>query len=85
LWEVKTVLPRSEQDDSRPILLRQSSEFPACLTVLGAKIDSVYDVEEALQSMLGRHPEGAAAIASHPEGAAATEGSLSPRGSSPPL
>jgi glycine/D-amino acid oxidase-like deaminating enzyme len=53
LWEVKTVMPRSEQDDSRPILLNQSERFPACLTVLGAKIDSVYDVEHALAKTLG--------------------------------
>ena len=53
LWEVKTVMPRSEQDDSRPILLRRSAEHPACITVLGAKIDSVYDVEEALRRLLG--------------------------------
>jgi glycine/D-amino acid oxidase-like deaminating enzyme len=53
LWEVKTVMPRSEQDDSRPILLKRSERFPACLTVLGAKIDSVYDVEHALAKALG--------------------------------
>jgi glycine/D-amino acid oxidase-like deaminating enzyme len=53
LWEVKTVMPRSEQDDSRPILLRRSAEHPACITVLGAKIDSVYDVEDALRKLLG--------------------------------
>ena len=51
-------MPRSEQDDSRPILLRRSDRFPACLTVLGAKIDSVYDVEDALarRSALPRTP-----------------------------
>jgi hypothetical protein len=48
LFEIKTVMPRSEQDDSRPILLRECPEHPALLTVLGAKIDSVYDVEDAL-------------------------------------
>jgi glycine/D-amino acid oxidase-like deaminating enzyme len=53
LWEVKTVMPRSEQDDSRPILLRRSERLPFCLTVLGAKIDSVYDVESALAAELG--------------------------------
>jgi glycine/D-amino acid oxidase-like deaminating enzyme len=52
LYEIKTVLPRSEQDDSRPILLRRSERHPALLTVLGAKIDSVYDVEEALAAEL---------------------------------
>ena len=52
LWEIKTLMPRSEQDDSRPILLRRSAEIPACLSVLGAKIDSVYDVEDALRAVL---------------------------------
>jgi hypothetical protein len=52
IWEVKTIMPRSEQDDSRPILLRRSDEHPACLTVLGAKLDSVYDVEDALARVL---------------------------------
>jgi glycine/D-amino acid oxidase-like deaminating enzyme len=52
LWEVKTVLPRSEQDDSRPILLQRNAKLPMCLTVLGAKIDSVYDVEDALTAAL---------------------------------
>ena len=61
LWEVKTLMPRSEQDDSRPILLRRSDEHPACLTVLGAKIDSVYDVEEALAALLVREPAVAVA------------------------
>jgi glycine/D-amino acid oxidase-like deaminating enzyme len=61
LWEVKTLMPRSEQDDSRPILLRRSDEHPACLTVLGAKIDSVYDVEEALAALLVNEPAVAVA------------------------
>lgn len=56
LFEVKTLMPRSEQDDSRPILLRRSAEYPACITVLGAKIDSVYDVEEALRSLMATQP-----------------------------
>jgi glycine/D-amino acid oxidase-like deaminating enzyme len=63
LWEVKTLMPRSEQDDSRPILLRRSEEHPGCLTVLGAKIDSVYDVEEALAALLAREPLMTTAVA----------------------
>jgi len=63
LWEVKTVMPRSEQDDSRPILLRRSTEHPACVTVLGAKIDSVYDVEESLRKLLQISAEAVSARA----------------------
>lgn len=51
LWEVKTILPRSDMDDSRPILARPVVGAPGLITVLGAKIDSVYDVEEALADM----------------------------------
>ncbi len=52
LWEVKTILPRSDVDDSRPILARPVDGAPGLVTVVGAKIDSVYDVEEALTAML---------------------------------
>jgi hypothetical protein len=48
IFEVKAVMPRSEQDDSRPILLRRCPEHPDLFSVLGAKIDSAYDVEDAL-------------------------------------
>jgi glycine/D-amino acid oxidase-like deaminating enzyme len=48
LFEIKAIMPRSEQDDSRPILFRESSEIPGLISVLGAKIDSVYDVEAEL-------------------------------------
>jgi glycine/D-amino acid oxidase-like deaminating enzyme len=60
LWEIKTLMPRSEQDDSRPILLRRSAEVQACVTVLGAKIDSIYDVEEALGALLSHSPSSLA-------------------------
>lgn len=56
LWEIKTVMPRSEGDDSRPILFRRCAEHPGLITVLGAKIDSVYDVEEALAAELDQRP-----------------------------
>jgi glycine/D-amino acid oxidase-like deaminating enzyme len=59
LFEIKTIMPRSEQDDSRPILLRPSAEFPRLITVLGAKIDSVYDVEEAFAKLSLAGREGA--------------------------
>lgn len=48
LFEIKAIMPRSEQDDSRPILFRESAEIPGLINVLGAKIDSVYDVEAEL-------------------------------------
>lgn len=52
LWEVKTVLPRSEADDSRPILFRPHHGIANYHVVMGGKIDNVYDVADELLKML---------------------------------
>jgi hypothetical protein len=49
LWEVKTVLPRNEVDDGRPILLRRDHGLRGLHCVLGAKIDNVYDLLDELE------------------------------------
>ncbi|MFJ2465542.1 NAD(P)/FAD-dependent oxidoreductase [Pseudomonas sp. NPDC087615] len=51
LFEVKTVLVKNEVDDGRPILFEQHSALPGCYSVLGGKIDNVYDVLERLDSL----------------------------------
>jgi hypothetical protein len=56
LWETKTVLPRSAGDDSRPMLVRQHTDAPGLISVLGAKIDSVYDVEDEVRDILAGGP-----------------------------
>lgn len=48
LWEVKTVLPCSDHDDSRPIFLRTNYGLPGFHCVVGGKIDNVYDAVEAI-------------------------------------
>ena len=48
LWEVKTVLPRSESDDSRPILFRPDHGLKGFHSIMGGKIDNVYDAIEAI-------------------------------------
>ena len=50
LFEVKTVLSKNESDDGRPILFESHPELPGCYSVLGGKIDNVYDVLEKLQA-----------------------------------
>jgi glycine/D-amino acid oxidase-like deaminating enzyme len=50
LWEIKTVLPRSEADDSRPILFRRDQGLANLHCVLGAKIDNVFDLLDELNS-----------------------------------
>jgi glycine/D-amino acid oxidase-like deaminating enzyme len=49
LWDVKTVLPRSEIDDSRPILFRPHHGLRNLHVVMGAKLDNVYDVTDQLR------------------------------------
>lgn len=51
LFDVKTVLIRNERDDGRPILLRAQDSEGRIFAVLGAKIDNVYDLFEALQQL----------------------------------
>jgi glycine/D-amino acid oxidase-like deaminating enzyme len=51
LWEVKTVLPASEADDSRPILFRVHHGLPNLVCLLGGKIDNVYDVLKELDQL----------------------------------
>ena len=48
LYEVKTVLVKNESDDGRPILFETHAELPGCYSILGGKIDNIYDVFEQL-------------------------------------
>jgi glycine/D-amino acid oxidase-like deaminating enzyme len=50
LFEVKTILVKNEGDDGRPILFEKHSELPGCYSVLGGKIDNIYDVLEKLDA-----------------------------------
>jgi len=51
LWEVKTVLPRSEANDSRPILFKENYAVNGLHCILGGKIDNVYDVIEEIKTL----------------------------------
>ena len=44
LFEVKTVLIKNEGDDGRPILFEKHTELPGCYSILGGKMDNIYDV-----------------------------------------
>ena len=54
LWEVKTVLPSSEQDDSRPILYKQHhGGLKNYICIMGGKIDNIYDTFIELRNTYG--------------------------------
>lgn len=54
LWEIKTVLPSSERDDSRPILFLRDHGLPGLSVVLGAKLDNVFDMIDGLGKGIAR-------------------------------
>jgi glycine/D-amino acid oxidase-like deaminating enzyme len=43
LWEIKSVLPQNEADDGRPILMFRHPDLDGLTSVMGGKIDNVYD------------------------------------------
>jgi glycine/D-amino acid oxidase-like deaminating enzyme len=52
MFDVKTVLRRSEESDARPILFEFDDATPHVVSILGAKMDNIYDALDAI----GRHP-----------------------------
>lgn len=50
LFEVKTVLVKNEGDDGRPIFFEKHQNLPGCYSILGGKIDNIYDVLETLDT-----------------------------------
>jgi glycine/D-amino acid oxidase-like deaminating enzyme len=50
LFEVKTVLVKNESDDGRPILFEKTPSLPGVYSILGGKIDNIYDVLEKLDA-----------------------------------
>ena len=53
--EVKTVLMKSEDNDSRPILFRPDFGIKNYTCIMGGKIDNIYDVFEELKLQYGRN------------------------------
>jgi glycine/D-amino acid oxidase-like deaminating enzyme len=55
LWEIKTVLPQSEGDDSRPILYKDHyGGIQNYTCIMGGKIDNIYDVFKELRLTYGK-------------------------------
>lgn len=48
LYSMKPVLRASEVDDSRPTLIKVHTSYPAFISVLSGKINTVYDLDEVL-------------------------------------
>lgn len=53
IYDVKTVLIKNEGDDGRPILYHRSPEGSRVISILGGKIDNIYDLFEAVRASGG--------------------------------
>ena len=51
LFEVKTVLGKNEVDDGRPILFREEPELRGMYSILGGKLDNIYDILERIANL----------------------------------
>ena len=50
LFGVKTTLINNENDDGRPILFEKFAKLPGFYSILGGKIDNIYDILEKLDA-----------------------------------
>lgn len=50
LWETKAILLRNELDDGRPILMERSETAPNVYSIMGGKLDNIYDVIQRLSA-----------------------------------
>ncbi|MEM6431320.1 MAG: FAD-dependent oxidoreductase, partial [Deinococcota bacterium] len=55
LFEIKTVLQKNEGDDGRPILFEVDPTSPRVLSILGSKLDNIYDAHAAIDAHLVAH------------------------------
>lgn len=49
LYEIKTVLTANDDDDGRPILFERCADSPNIISVLGGKMDNIFDILHALE------------------------------------
>lgn len=53
IWEIKTILPRNENDDGRPILFRKDAgNVKNLVCIMGGKLDNIYDLEDRLEGVI---------------------------------
>ena len=50
LYEVKTVLLKNEKDDGRPILYQRTPNTSRILSIMGGKIDNIYDLFDLIRT-----------------------------------
>jgi hypothetical protein len=54
LFEVKTFVADTEVDDARPIYFHQDETMPRLISILGSKIDNVFDILMFVDRAIGQ-------------------------------
>ncbi|MEM1129223.1 MAG: FAD-binding oxidoreductase, partial [Pseudomonadota bacterium] len=62
IFDIKTVLLNNEQDDGRPILYQQRPENSRVISILGGKIDNIYDLFDLVRQTNGAFAEASDAF-----------------------
>jgi hypothetical protein len=52
LFEIKAVLARAEDSDARPILVERNAPEGRIFSILGAKIDNIYELRDVLRGQV---------------------------------
>ena len=51
-FEIRTILQQNESDDGRPIFISQNEYVPNMFSILGGKLDNIYDVLDKIEEIL---------------------------------
>lgn len=52
LFDVKTLADGTQTDDARPVLFHRNEKYPGLISVLGGKIDNIFDILSFLSDLL---------------------------------
>ncbi len=58
LLEVKTLMTKTAVDDARPILFHRDATMPGLVSIMGGKIDNIFDVLVYIDNLLAAGPAG---------------------------
>lgn len=61
LFDIKTLVTKTQIDDARPIYFHRDQEMPGLISILGGKIDNIFDILEFIDATLGLRPASARA------------------------
>ena len=56
LFDIKTLITQTQIDDARPIYFHRDRDTPRLVSILGGKIDNIFDILQFIDRMLDLRP-----------------------------